>query len=240
MKKMIYVFLMLLSFQNIQAKPQTFEINQEHSKLGFSVQYMMMTDVEGVFKKFQGYFDVENNTLSNVQILISTRSVDSLDSKRDFHLRNHEFLYASKFPTITFTSKESVTLVEQKVIKVPGTLTLRGITKPVTLEVIFKGKKFDPWAKENLFFEGKTKINRKDFDIVWNKEMDNGGYLVGDEVVIDFKLQAQHLGDKTPFSTHMVPTTKGIVERDQLKKGKIKKLSTATDKPNTSGNEKKD
>lgn len=230
MKSFSFLFLMLVSF-NVFSKPQTFEINQEHSKLGFGVQYMMMTDVEGVFKKFQGYFDVEGNTLSSIQILVSARSVDSLDPKRDFHLKSHEFLYAAKFPTIAFKSSSPVELKENHMIKVPGTVTLRGIEKPVVLEVTFKGRKFDPWAKENLFFEGKTKINRKDFGIVWNRELDNGGFLVGDEVSIDFKLQAQHLGDKTPFSTHMVPTTKGIVERDQLKKGKIKKLSTSTEQP---------
>ena len=238
MKKISLLFLAFLAL-NTFAKPQTFEINQEHSKLGFGVQYMMMTDVEGVFKKFQGYFDVEGNTLSNIQILVSSRSVDSLDPKRDFHLKSHEFLYAAKFPTISFKSTASAELKENHTIKIPGVVSLRGIEKPVTLEVTFKGRKFDPWAKENLFFEGKTVVNRKDFGIVWNRELDNGGYLVGDEVTIDFKLQAQHLGDKTPFSTHMIPTTKGIVERDQLKKGKIKKLSTST-LPSTNGNEKKD
>lgn len=236
MKKLVFLFVILIS-ANAFSKPQSFEVNQEHSKLGFAVQYMMMTDVEGVFKKFQGYFDVEGNTLSNIQVLVSTRSVDSLDAKRDFHLKSHEFLYSAKFPTIAFKSSAPVELKENQLVKVPGTVTLRGIEKPVTLEVIFKGRKFDPWAKENLFFEGKTKINRKDFGIVWNRELDNGGILVGDEVSIDFKLQAQHLGNKTPFSTHMVPTTKGIIERDQLKKGKIKKLSTSTE---SNGNEKKD
>lgn len=236
MKKLVFLFVILIS-ANAFSKPQSFEVNQEHSKLGFAVQYMMMTDVEGVFKKFQGYFDVEGNTLSNIQVLVSTRSVDSLDAKRDFHLKSHEFLYSAKFPTIAFKSSAPVELKENQLVKVPGTVTLRGIEKPVTLELMFKGRKFDPWAKENLFFEGKTKINRKDFGIVWNRELDNGGLLVGDEVSIDFKLQAQHLGNKTPFSTHMVPTTKGIIERDQLKKGKIKKLSTSTE---SSGNEKKD
>ncbi len=225
MKKIL--FLLLIS-TNLLALPMTFEINQEHSKLGFSVNYMMMTDVEGVFKKFQGFFDVENDQIKNIQIMVSSRSVDSTDQKRDFHLRSHEFLYASKHPTILFTSKEPVALKEGKTIFIPGVVKLRGIEKPVQLEVLYKGKKIDPWAHENLFFEGKTKINRKDFGIVWNRELDTGGLLVGDEVILNFKLQAQVMGKKTPFSTHMVPTTKGIVERDQLKKGKIKKLSTDT------------
>ncbi len=222
------LFCFFILIESLLATPTTYEINQEHSKLGFSVNYMMMTDVEGVFKKFQGYFEIENEQLNNIQIMVSSRSVDSTDQKRDFHLRSHEFLYASKYPTILFTSKQSVALKEGKNIIIPGNVNLRGIEKPVQLEVIYRGKKIDPWSRENLFFEGKTKLNRKDFGIVWNRELDTGGFLVGDEVTIQFKLQAQVMGQKTPFSTHMVPTTKGIVERDQLKKGKIKKLSTDT------------
>lgn len=232
--------LVILSFATLNLRAQSFEINQEHSKLGFAVKYMMMTDVEGVFKKFQGYFDVKNEKISNIHIMVSSRSVDSLDPKRDFHLRSHEFLYASKYPTIVFTAKGEFDLKENQIVKIPGTVNLRGIEKPVVLEVIFKGKKFDPWAKENLFFEGKTQINRKDFGIIWNRELDSGGLLVGEEVVLDFKLQAQKMGDKTPFSTHMVPTTKAITEREQLKKGKIKKLTTSTLQKGPSESETKD
>ncbi len=236
MKKILFTVLFSIS---VAAKSTSFEVNQEHSKLGFSIQYMMMTNVDGVFKKFQGYFDVEENKIKNIQILVSARSVDSSDPKRDFHLKSHEFLYAAKYPIITFKSNQIIEIKENAHFKIAGFVTLRDVTKPVVIEGVFKGRMLDPWSKENLFFEGKTQINRKDFGIVWNRELDNGGYLVGDLVNIDFKLQAQLLGDKTPFSTHMVPTTKGIIERDKFKKGKIKKLSTETGKP-INGIEKKD
>jgi hypothetical protein len=112
---------------------------------------------------------------------------------------------------------------------VKGFLTIRGVKKEVTLNGIYKGKVLDPWNKENFFFEFETTIDRKDFGMNWNKELDNGGLLVGDEVRIKISVQAQPKGEKTAFSTHMIPSTKGIIERDQLKRGKIKKLSTSTD-----------
>ena len=106
---------------------------------------------------------------------------------------------------------------------------MRGVKRPLILEGIYKGKLKDPWGKDNYFFTLTGEIDRKTYGIVWNKTMDDGGVLIGDTVRISLTVQAQALGEKTPFSTHMVPTTKGIVERDQLNKGQIKKLSTSTD-----------
>lgn len=226
---MRYLALLLLLTQAAYAKQ--FEVIKEHSRIGFDVDYMMMTKVEGQFKDYRGFFELNDkeDTLSNVKVEIVGESVDTNDGKRDFHLKGHEFFFVANYPEMTFKAQGPVKLVVGQKFKLAGELTLRGITKPVTLEGVYKGKIKDPWDKENYFFTLTGELNRKDFDIVWNKQMDAGGYLVGEVVRLNLVVQAQVLGEKTPFSTHMVPNTKGIQERNDLRKGKIKKLTTPTD-----------
>lgn len=229
MKYLIALFLLALIISNAQAKQ--FEIIKEHSRVGFDVDYMMMTKVEGQFKDYRGFFELNDkeDTLSNVKVEVLGESVDTNDGKRDFHLRGHEFFFVANYPEITFKSQGAVKIVSGEKFKISGDLTMRGVTKKVTLEGLYKGKMKDPWDKDNYFFTLQGELNRKDFEIVWNKEMDAGGYLVGDVVRLNLVVQAQVLGDKTPFSTHMVPNTKAIQERSDLKRGKIKKLTTPTD-----------
>ncbi len=224
----IVLSLMLMS-ASVMAKP--YEMVSEHSKVGFDVDYMSMTKVEGKFKKYRGFFNLsdQGNELSNVKVIVEGSSVDTNDDKRDFHLKGHEFFFVASYPEITFTSNHTVKISEGKPFSLPGEMTMRGITKPVTLSGVYVGAKKDPWGKENNFFTLTGELNRKDFGIVWNKDMDTGGYLVGDMVRLTLSVQAQAQGEKTSFSTHMVPHTKAIQERSDLKKGKIKKLSTATD-----------
>jgi len=213
----------------VNAKP--YELVSEHSKIGFDVDYMSMTKVEGRFKKYRGFFNLseDGSELSNVKVIVEGSSVDTNDDKRDFHLKGHEFFFVASYPEMIFTSNHSVKISEGKSFTLPGELTIRGITKPMTLKGTYVGVKKDPWGKDNNFFTLTGELNRKDFGIVWNKDMDTGGYLVGEQVRLTLSVQAQGQGEKTSFSTHMVPHTKAIQERSDLKKGKIKKLSTATD-----------
>ena len=208
-----------------------FELIKEHSKIAFDVDYMLMTKVEGHFKDFNGFFTLNEaeNDLSNIRIKINAETIDTNDTKRDFHLRGHEFFLTAKYPEIIFESPGPIKIEAGKKLVIGGYVTIRGIKRPLILEGIYKGKLKDPWGKDNYFFVLSGELDRKTFGIVWNKTMDNEGLLIGDMVRINLTVQAQVLGEKTPFSTHMVPTTKGIVERDQLIKGKIKKLSTSTD-----------
>jgi len=230
-----YILIAFFWTNTIWAMP--LEINQDHSKLLFDIDYMTLTTVQGQFKKYSGTFNLSTseNEISDVKIAIVSDSVDTNEPKRDFHLKGHEFFLVSTYPTIEFTSQAATSILKDKKFKINGTLTLRGVKKEVTLDGLYKGKMIDPWKKENYFFELEGKINRQDFGMKWNKELDTGGYLVGDEVRLKISIQAQPAGSKTAFSTHMIPSTKGIVERDQLKKGKIKKLSTSTD-PNDHNN----
>ncbi|AUN99055.1 polyisoprenoid-binding protein [Bacteriovorax stolpii] len=228
MKYLTLFFAMALTFS---AQAKQFELIKEHSRIGFDVDYMMMTKVEGQFKDYRGFFELNDkeDTLSNVRVEIVGESVDTNDGKRDFHLKGHEFFFVANYPEITFKAAGPVKVAAGQKFKITGDLTLRGVTKSVTLDGFYKGKLKDPWDKENYFFTLSGELNRKDFEIVWNKQMDAGGVLVGEAVRLTIVVQAQVLGEKTPFSTHMVPNTKAIQERNDLKRGKIKKLTTPTD-----------
>ena len=230
MKYILVLFVIATTLTSV-VKATTLEIVREHSRVSFNVDYMMLTKVEGLFKGYHGFFDINDkeNQLSNIRVEIKSNTIDTSDGKRDFHLRGHEFLYSKVHPDIIFKAAGPVVISEEKKFTVKGDVTLRGITKPMVLDGVYKGKGKDPWGKDSYFLEMKGEVNRKDFGIVWNKEADTGGYLLGDIVRFTIVIQAQKIGDKTPFSTHMIPSTKGIVERQDLKSGKIKKLSTPTD-----------
>lgn len=230
MKKITGLFILFnLLYLNAQAKD--FELIKEHSRIAFDVDYMLMTKVEGQFKDYRGFFTLNaaENDMTNIKITVNGESVDTNDAKRDFHLRGHEFFFTASHPEIIFESPGPIKIEAGKKLVIGGYLTMRGIKRPLILEGTYKGKLKDPWNKDNYFFTLSGELDRKAYGIVWNKSMDAGGALIGDTVRITITVQAQVLGEKTPFSTHMVPTTKGIVERDQLSKGKLKKLSTATD-----------
>lgn len=224
-------YALLLIFWSIIGSAKVLEVNHDHSKVLFDVDYMKLTTVQGQFKSYTGSFKLDNNDaqISNVLVSIKADSIDTSEPKRDFHLKGHEFFMTASYPTIEFVSTSPTTIGKDKKFKMKGILTVRGVKKEVTLDGNFKGKIVDPWKKENYFFDLSGEVNRQDFGMKWNKVLDNGGYLLGDTVHMKITVQAQMEGDKTPFSTHMVPSSKGIVERDQLKRGEIKKLSTSTD-----------
>ena len=231
MKLNIWLFVLFYSLSINLSGAKEFELIKEHSKVAFDVDYMLMTKVEGQFKNYSGIFSLNatENDLSNIKIIVEANSIDTNDGKRDFHLRGHEFFLTASYPKIIFESPGPIKIEAGKKLVIGGYLTMRGVKRPLILEGIYKGKLKDPWGKDNYFFTLTGEIDRKTYGIVWNKTMDDGGVLIGDTVRISLTVQAQALGEKTPFSTHMVPTTKGIVERDQLNKGQIKKLSTSTD-----------
>lgn len=228
-------FLLLLSLITIgltsQVTAREIEIIKEHSKIAFDIDYMIVTKVQGQFKDYHGTINIneDKNEIYNIKVVALTNSIDTNDGKRDFHLKGMEFFQATNYPEVLFEAKGPFKISPQKKFRLTGDLTVRGIKKPFILEGVYKGKLKDPWNKENYFFELEGVMDRKAYGMVWNKKMDNGGLLIGDQAHISITVQSQATGDKTAFSTHMIPSTKGIIERDQLKKGIIKKLTTSTD-----------
>lgn len=180
-----------LALAPASAAADSWEIDPSHSRVGFGVKHLMVSTVRGEFGKFQGLlvWDEKNPARSSLQATIDTASIDTREAKRDEHLRSPDFFDVQKHPTMTFVSRK-VEKAGQGKLKVTGDLTLRGVTKPMVLEVSGPSKAVkDPWGKTVMAASATGKINRKDFGLVWNAVMDGGGFVVGDEVTIHIEVE---------------------------------------------------
>jgi len=156
-----------------------------HSSVNFAVDHMGITETTGKFKKFAGSFTSPDDNFSTLSgtVTIQVGSIDTDDEGRDKHLKGEDFFDAAKFSTITFTAKSAKK--SGKNITVSGDLTMKGVTKPVTLTGEFKGVGKDLYGNTKAgFLRLSTTINRKDFGVTWNKTLDAGGLAIGEEVRI--------------------------------------------------------
>lgn len=181
-------FLSLFLPQAAQAS--SWEIDASHSVAAFSVRHLMVTNVRGELGKVSGTINLDDKdvTKSTVEATIEVAAINTRDAKRDEHLRSPDFFDVAKFPTLTFKS----TKVEKvgAGLKVTGTLTLRGVSKEVVLSVEGPAPAVkDPWGNTKSGFTATTKLNRKDFGVQWNKSIDGGGVVVGDEVSVTIELE---------------------------------------------------
>lgn len=172
------------------AAPTTFAIDPAHSEFGFKVRHYL-TQVPGHFNEFSGTIvrDDENLANASVQITIQTASIDTGIEKRDNHLRSADFFDAEKHPEITFQSS-AVEKVSDDEYKVTGRLTLRGVTKVITLPVRFAGQMKDARGGLRAGFSTETTLDRKEFGISWNKVLDEGGVMLGDDVRVEIEIEA--------------------------------------------------
>jgi polyisoprenoid-binding protein YceI len=170
---------------------QTWQIDKAHSDIIFTVRHMVITKVRGRFLKWDGTLtlDEQDWSKSRVEVSIDAASISTNDEKRDGHLKSADFLDAEKFPKITFKSTKIAPAGGDK-LNVTGDLTIRDVTKPVTVAVEVLGKAKDPWGNTKLAFNGKLGIQREEFGAKWNQALETGGFLVGKEVEIDLELQA--------------------------------------------------
>jgi len=161
-----------------------------HSRVGFSVSHMVVSSVSGRFKQFTGKVELDeaNLTKSQVDISIKTESIDTDDAKRDEHLRSPDFFDAKKFPTLTFKSTK-IAKAGGKKYKLTGDLTIHGVTKNVTLDAEISDAVKNPWGKMVRSVKLGGKIKRGDFDLKWNKALEAGGVLVGDDVTLDIQVE---------------------------------------------------
>jgi polyisoprenoid-binding protein YceI len=168
----------------------TYTLDPTHSRIGFVARHAMVTKVRGSFNEFEGSatLDFSNPANSTAQVTIQVASVDTRQAQRDEHLRNNDFFDAPTFPTITFTS----TSVEPKGddFVLHGDLTIKGITKPVSIDFEFAGAAKDPFGNERVGFEGKTVINRGDFGVTFNAALETGGVMVSDKITLEFEISA--------------------------------------------------
>lgn len=174
----------------VLAESVEWALDSSHSRLGFSVSHLVVSSVSGRFKQFSGKVELDeaNLTKSQVDITIKADSIDTDDPKRDEHLRSPDFFDTKKFPTLNFRSSK-ITKVGGKKYKVAGDLTIHGVTKPVTLDAELSEPIKNPWGKVVRSVKMSGKIKRGDFGLTWNKSLDAGGVVVGDEVTLDIQAE---------------------------------------------------
>jgi polyisoprenoid-binding protein YceI len=165
-------------------------LDPTHSEIVFKVRHMMITNVKGEFRKFEGSIVTEGSDFSkaSVDVTIDAGSVFTNEDKRDGHLRSADFFDAENFPSLTFKSK-SFKKVSEDGYELAGVLTIKGVSKDVVLNVEFGGINKDPWGNEKAGFSASGKINRKDFGLNWNAALETGGVLVSDEVKVSAEVQ---------------------------------------------------
>ena len=169
----------------------TWTIDPDHSNVGFKVRHLMVSNVKGNFDKHTATVEINDKdiTKSKVEVSIDTNSINTNVQKRDEHLRSADFFDVAKYPTMTFVSKKVAKAAKDR-LKVTGDLTLHGVTRQVVLDVdaISKESK-DPWGNIRRGTTATTKIDRKDFGLTWNKGLETGGVLVGDEITITLEIE---------------------------------------------------
>jgi polyisoprenoid-binding protein YceI len=165
-------------------------IDATHSEVQFKVKHLVIATVTGSFKKFNGSVESESETDfegATVEFSVDVDSIDTNQADRDKHLKSPDFFSAEEFPTIDF--KGQMKKVEDKMYKLTGPLTVRGVTKDVQLNVEFGGIVKDPWGNTKAGFELNGKINRKDFGLLWNAVTETGGVVVADEVKLHLNIE---------------------------------------------------
>jgi polyisoprenoid-binding protein YceI len=168
-----------------------YKIDAAHSRVGFVARHAMVTKVRGSFNEFTGtgYFDAEDPSRSHLELTIQAASIDTRNADRDAHLRGNDFFDMATYPEIKFVST-SVEPIDESAYRVTGDLTIKGTTKPVTIDFEITGSAVDPWGNFRLGLEGEVTVNRKDWGISWNAALETGGVLVSEKVVLEFEVSA--------------------------------------------------
>jgi polyisoprenoid-binding protein YceI len=191
MKRIASLVTALLLALPLAALASTWSLDPAHSAAQFKVRHLMISNVKGGFEKIGGtlYLDDRDITNSRVEVSIDVASVNTGIKQRDDHLRSADFFDVAKFPAMTFVSTRVEKAGPGK-LNVTGNLTIRGVTRPVLLVVDgLTPEVKDPWGHIRRGASATATINRRDFGITWNKSMDNGGMVVGEEVAIQLEVE---------------------------------------------------
>jgi polyisoprenoid-binding protein YceI len=166
-------------------------IDSSHSRIGFIARHAMITKVRGGFNTFDGtaHLDFEHPVNSSVSVTIDVASVDTRNAQRDDHLRTNDFFNATDFPQITFAST-SVKQVDAENYKVTGDLTIKGVTKAITVDYEYTGTAKDLYGNTRVGFEGTATLNRSDFGVNFNAALETGGVIVSEKINLEFEISA--------------------------------------------------
>src|SRR3954451_1995389 len=169
----------------------TYVLDPTHTRIGFVARHAMITKVRGQFTEFEGkaHLDFDNPANSAAELTIQVASVDTHNAQRDGHLRTNDFFDAENYPEITFRST-GVEPIDDEHYRVTGDLTIKGITKPVSVDFEYAGTAVDPFGNTRAGFEGSVQINRRDWGVEWNAPLEAGGVLVSEKVTLEFEVSA--------------------------------------------------
>ena len=171
-------------------KATRWAIDPAHSTVEFTVRHMMIARVRGRFAGLEAtVIEAVDPMASRVEAVIQVASIDTGDEKRDAHLRSADFFDAENHPEIRFRSTALEPTGDDR-FELAGELTIRGVTRAVTLDVTEEGRATDPWGSERVGYSARARINRKDFGLEWNVALETGGFLVGDEIDIQIEAEA--------------------------------------------------
>lgn len=169
----------------------TWQMDPDHSSFQFKIRHLTVSNVKGDFSKSRGVVTIDDQNITNlkVEVFIDAASVNTSHAQRDEHLRGPDFFDVTKYPTITFVSRKVIKADTDR-LKVVGDLTIHGVTREITVDVEGPTPEVkDPWGNFRRGATATTKINRRDFGLTWNKVLDTGGLVVGEEVNIYVELE---------------------------------------------------
>ncbi len=182
------------SVDTLNASTTKWNIDPTHSMTEFSARHMMITTVKGTIPELRGVVTIDENSPENssVEVELDADSITTRSADRDTHLRSADFLDVDNFPTISFRSTrvDGASMKAGTNFRVVGELSIRGVTREVTLDATFEGSGRDPWGGDRVSFAAQTKIDRREFGLTWNSTLEAGGVLVSNEIRISLEVQA--------------------------------------------------
>jgi polyisoprenoid-binding protein YceI len=168
-----------------------YAVDVQHTRIGIRARHAMVTTVRGSFSDFDGtaHLDTADPAASSVALRIRTASIDTGVADRDAHLRSADFLDVERYPELRFTSTD-VEQLDDEMYRVTGDLTIKDVTRPVSVDFALTGSARDPWGNLRVGFEGALAIKRSEWGLTWNTALDTGGVLVSDRIQIEFDVSA--------------------------------------------------
>ena len=175
---------------NLNELNGTYTLDPSHSRIGFVARHAMVTKVRGSFTQFSGQATVDKDDRSAfaMNVEVDVASVDTRNADRDAHLRSADFFDADTFPTMTFVGTGYQ--IKGDVVEITGDLTIRDVTRSLTIPFEFQGTAKDPFGNTRVGIEGSTQILRSDFGLTWNAALETGGFLVSDKVTLELEISA--------------------------------------------------
>ena len=194
-KNIIWIIILILMVFSPITAAEKYVSDTAHSSISFTINHMVVSKVRGDFTDFnvEMMYDEKEITKSSVMVTIKTASIDTRNEKRDEHLKTADFFDVEKYPQMTFKSTGFKKEGDKQALV--GMLTMHGVSKEVVIPFNILGKVKDPWGGERLGIEGFTILNRKDFGLDWNKTLDKGGLVLGEQVTVEILLEMTAVKD---------------------------------------------